>query len=227
MGLIMKKILLLLVVFYSTVSFSNIELNSVGIVVMESDGESAIYVTNTSEYEVLVYAKEELDETIKISGESIFFVSPPVSKLRPNEKQLIRVILKKKDITSQKMGRILIQEIPYIKDPNANIVSFAKSYNIPALAHPKKLIEDYEPWKKAKLELIDNQILLVNDSNYLIKMLPVYECVTDNGNIQGSLQSPYLMPNTKIQVGNGCSKIVISPVSNEGKILEKHTISKL
>lgn len=220
------KILLLFILLISNSVFANIEVNSVGLFIYEGDREGTLYVTNTSNQEVLVYAKEEIEETMKISGESLFYVSPPISKIKPQGKQLIRVILKKKNFKSQKLGRILIQEVPYISDPNANIVAFTKSYNLPALAHPNKLIEDFEPWKKAKLTNEKEQLKLINDSNYLIKVMPTYKCKTSNNVTTIGLDSPYIMPYTKININSECEHISVLPVSNEGKILESYTISK-
>ncbi len=219
-----KTMLLFASISFINIAYANIELNAAGLFVEESEGEGVLYVTNTSEYDVLVYAKEELEETMEISGESLFYVSPPVSKLGPNQKQLIRVILKKKNLKSQKLGRLLIQEVPYIKDPSANIVSFAKAYNIPALVHPTILVEDYMPWKKAKLMNIDGEMILVNDSNYLIKILPDFSCTSDDGLMQSTLSSPYIMPNTKVKLIDQCKTMDVKPVSNEGKILDEYRI---
>lgn len=220
------KLLALSASLFTSSVLANIELNASGLFMLESEGEGVLYVTNLSENEVLVYAKEELEETMAISGESLYHVSPPVSKLKPYQKQLIRVILKKKDLKSQKLGRILIQEVPYIKDPNANVVSFAKSYNIPALVHPKGLVENYEPWKKAKLVKEGNSYVLINNSNYLIKMLPTFKCKTENGEKLSGLDSPYIMPNTKTTLNDNCNEMAITPVSNEGRLFEEYTIKE-
>lgn len=221
----MKKLSFILLLF-SSFSFANIEINSVGLFIYEGEREGTLYVTNTGTQEVLVYAKEEAEETLKISGESLFYVSPPISKIKPQGRQLLRVILKKKNLKYQKLGRILIQEVPYISDPNSNTVKFSKSYNIPALAHPTKLIEDFKPWKKAQLVNVDNELILKNDSNYLIKIMPSYQCNISNEIKSFSLESPYLMPNTEVKIHKKCESILVLPVSNEGKILESYTITK-
>lgn len=220
----MKELLITAILLYSNFSFSSIELNSVGVFVKESDREAVIYVTNVSNNEVLVYAKEDHDETIAISGKSLFYVSPPVSKLAPYEKQLIRVILKEKNLKSQKLARILIQEIPYIENPDSNTLSFVKSYNIPALAHPTNLVEDYFPWKKAVLENKEKKSFIVNDSLYLIKIMPTIKCKNHDHEIFINIDSPYIMPKNKIALNEKCNHIIVHPVSNEGKILEKYII---
>lgn len=220
----MKKTIPLLLGIMLSMNVHSIELSSAGLVVEASEGENTIYVTNTTNQEILVYAKEETEETKLISGESLFHVSPPVSKVMPFQKQLIRVILKKKKFETQKLGRVLIQEIPYIQDPNANQVSFAKSYNIPVLVHPEKLVESFKPWENGVLKDSGERSLLVNNSNYLIKLMPTYKCVGNGTEVQESFESSYLMPKAQFKLNRKCSTITVRPVSNEGQILEEYKI---
>lgn len=216
----MNKILIILSLFMLSSNIkADITLNEMGVYITEK--ESSLYVKNNSENPVIVYIKEDVEETIKLSGESLVVISPAISKLESGEVQQIRVIAKK-EYEVQKLSRVLIQEIPYIKDQNQNRVSFSKSYNIPVLISPKKLVEDFSPW--LNLEFKNNEI--INESRYLVKMIPIYNCFKNGKLLALNFDSPYINPMTKKVVSKDCEYIEIDPVSNNGKILEKYKLEK-
>lgn len=215
----MKNIYKCCLLLFSCNVFGDIEISSAGVYIEAGDGEGTLYVENKGDVATIVYAKEESIETKELSGESLIFVSPPISKLEPNQKQLLRIMLKKEDLDVQKIGRLLIQEVPYVKDPNKNQVTFNKSYNIPVLINPKGLVDSFEPWLEIKKETVGGKHYLTNSSRYLVKILPNYKCFNNKESSVAHLGSPYLKPNSRLEIEN-CEEIIINPITNEGQILE-------
>lgn len=219
----MKKILYS-IMFSSFLAHADIKINTSGVYVSENEGEGIIFVENVGTNPVILYAQEETEETIKISGESLIFVSPPVSRIAPNDKQLLRVLLKVENFDVQKIARMTLQEIPYVSDPSKNQVSFNRSYNIPVLISPKGLVEEFEPWKYIKMEKNDaGEYFIKNYSRYLIKILPSYTCIQNKKETKHNLPSPYLKPRSSMKI-ESCDALNINPISNEGQIFETYKI---
>lgn len=221
---IIKKMILISFVFISLITNADIRLSNSGIYLEMTDKEEVFYIENLSNYPTIVYAKEDEKGTRDLSGQSLVFISPPISKVEPNQKQLIRIITKVNSIDVQKMARVLIQEIPYVQDSKQSQVAFNKAYNIPVLLNPKDLVTDYEPWKKAKKKRNGNVDELINDSRYLIKMMPSYTCIKNNKKNVFDLSSPYLKPKSKLELNKNCDSIIINPITNEGQILDDYEI---
>lgn len=220
----MKYKLLALSTLISLNVNAEITLNKTGVFVDAKEGESTLIVTNSGKQSVLLHVEEIKEEAERLSGSSVFVLTPTISNLEPGGRQLIRVIMIDDSLEKQKISRLRIQEIPFSKN-NKNQVMMSQSYNISALAHPKTLEINEKPWVNLKMK--DNEI--INETKYVVKILPNVFCLDEkNQKTLAKLSSSYALPNKKIKIisETNCESLEYKPVSNTGQIMDLQKISQ-
>ena len=218
-----------LCVLFSASSNAQFSLNKSGFVINTNDGENSVIVTNTGREPILLYATESMDETKKISGKSLFYLSPPVSKIAPGESQIIRIIIKNKKIRMEQLARLLFQEvIPRKNFDNKAVITSA--YNIAAVAHPSNLVENITPWKYLKIVNKNDHWYIVNNSFYVIRLVPSVRLLSGEKTIGNKLLTQsYILPKSKLLIGRynfkNITRIAIRPVSQTAITLPEYFIS--
>ncbi|MGS4882827.1 fimbria/pilus periplasmic chaperone [Photobacterium damselae] len=200
-----------------------------GVVVSAASGEANISVRNLGQQEILLFASESEKETKAISGQSLFMLSPPISKLKPGESQVIRIFLKDKNINKEMLGRLRFQELT--SEPNNKTKTIINSaYNIAAVARPALLVENPEPWKGLKVENSKSGVVLKNDTLYVVRMMKTIRFKVSGKIVSKNISNGYILPGSSITFNkvkySTLDSIEINPVSTTASILPPYTITK-
>lgn len=213
----------------STDVIAKFSISQSGVVVSAASGEANISVRNLGQQEILLFASESEKETKAISGQSLFMLSPPVSKLKPGESQVIRVFLKDKNINKEMLGRLRFQELT--SEPNNKTKTIINSaYNIAAVARPASLVENPEPWKGLKVENSNGGVVLKNDTLYVVRMMKTVKFKVSGKIVSENISNGYILPGSSITFNKvkygALDSVEINPVSTTASILPPYTITK-
>ncbi|ARD38160.1 fimbria/pilus periplasmic chaperone [Edwardsiella ictaluri] len=209
-------------------AMANFSIGQSGVVVSATTGEAHIAVKNLGSQEILLFASESEEETKAIAGRSLFMLSPPISKLKPGESQIVRIFLKDKTISKEMLGRLRFQELT--SEPNNKTKTIINSsYNIAAVARPAALVENPEPWKGLKIENSNGGVSLKNDSLYVVRLMKTVK-FNDSGKIKSiNITNGFILPGQDIKFDTisyaSLKSVEISPVSTTASILPPYTIT--
>lgn len=229
----MNKIILFVVLCaISSLGHARFKLDRLGVYVNSNYNHNVIIVTNTGETELILFSKEDLELTKKISGRSLFYINPPVAKLQPNESRSIKIILKDNNIKEEALGRLSFKEVAAVKNVSTKTV-INSAYNISVIAHPHNIIYNYKPWEKLTTGYIDGELFLINDSLYVVKLMSGIDLLKSDGDkIVKNIGRTFLLPKTKVSLGTynetdfaQVKHVVISPASVSSNILPPHTVN--
>lgn len=145
--------------------------NTSVVIVNEADGEASVSVTNTDANLALLHITIE---DIPQDGESLVFVTPPLSRVEASKTQLVRFILQsEKPLLTQRLKRVIFEGIPQGK-PAAEAgharVGVTVRQNLPLILHPKGLAPNRTPWTDLKWSLQDGQLTVRNDTPYVVRL---------------------------------------------------------
>lgn len=219
---------ILIIMLLASNAQAQFSLNKTGFVISTDVGEDSVTVTNTGKQSLLLYATEALEETKKISGHSVFYLSPPVSKLSPGQSQIIRIIIKDKKIKKELLARLLFQEvIPRKNFRNKAVITSA--YNIAAVAHPEKLVENTTPWERLILSEENGQLFINNNSLYVVRLVPSITIHSKDRRQENKMLShSYILPHSRVAIGNynyrDIDSVGIRPVSQTAITLPEYQI---
>lgn len=234
-GVIMNKHLLHasimtgVLLFSSTSAEAKFSISQSGVVVSATNGESSISVKNLGQQEIILFASESEKETKAISGKSLFMLSPPISKLKPGESQVIRIFLKDRSVDKEMLGRLRFQELT--SEPNNKTKTIINSaYNIAAVARPAALVENTEPWKGLKLQNSNGGVEIKNESLYVVRMMKTVKFNLGGKTVSENITNGYILPGTSIAFNkvkfSALNSVEINPVSTTASILPPYTITK-
>ena len=184
-----------------------------------SDGEGTITVKNTENEAVLLYTSIE---SLPEDKENIVFVTPPVARVEPGEKQLVRFILQSAlPVTKQRLKRVTFEGIPQ-NDPNKpSKITMTVRQNLPILINPKGLPEKSDPWELLQWSISDNKLTVKNDSAYVVRLNMAIDLLPSVSRL--SLARTYILPGTSEDIAlpssiekNKLTGVRIYPVSVYG-----------
>ncbi len=176
--------------FTSVVHAAGMIPESTVVFVNVADGEGTMTVTNTDSKAALLYTSlENLPE----DQESFLVVTPPVARVEPGEKQLVRFILQSETpITTQRLKRVNFEGIPQ-KDPDAPpVIGVSVRQNLAVLITPADLPIKADPWVVLKWSVAGGKLTVRNDSRYVVR-LNQHINITP-GKIAFTLSRTYLLP---------------------------------
>lgn len=160
------------------------------VLVNVADGEGTINVTNTDSKAALLYTSlEDLPE----DKDSLLVVTPPVARVEPGEKQLVRFIVQsEKPITTQRLKRVSFEGIPQ-KDPNAKgTVGVTVRQNLAVLITPEGLPAKKDPWTLLDWSVNGQTLTVKNDSRYVVRLNQPFDVLPAKVNL--SLPRTYILP---------------------------------
>ena len=140
------------------------------VIVNEEDGEASMNVTNTDDAPALLYTSIE---NIAEDTETLLIVTPPITRVEGKQTQLVRFILSPHEpLKTQRLKRVLFEGIPQKANPNEGGAKLTMTVrqNLPVIIHPKGLVKNREPWKLLTWVVEKEQLVLKNDSGYVVRM---------------------------------------------------------
>lgn len=155
-----------------------------------SEGEGAINVENTDTEAALLFTSiENLPE----DPENFVLVTPPVARVEPGGKQLVRFVVQSASpITTQRLKRVTFEGIPQKNPGKPSGVGVSVRQNLPMLITPEKLPAKSDPWTLLQWSLNGKKLTVKNDSPYVVRMnlaLDLLPAVT-----RLALASTYILP---------------------------------
>jgi P pilus assembly chaperone PapD len=165
------------------------------LLINEADGEGVVSVKNTDPGALLLYTTVQ---HIPEDKENLFIITPPVARVEPEQKQLVRFILTNtKPLTVQRLQRVIFEGIPQTR-PGENTVHVNIRHNIPAVIHPKALKMDPEPWKRLvwSAGAEPGSLQVANPSPYVVRL--GQEVQLQPAGTMAKLPKPYVLPGETI-----------------------------
>lgn len=227
-----KNILAVALVIIPSVCQARFTLDRLGMYVNSNDNNNVIVVTNVGDGEIILFSTEDLELTKEISGRSLFYLNPPVTKLQPNESRSIRVVLKDNNIKEEVLGRLSFKEVAAVKNVLTKVV-VNSAYNISVIGHPDNIINNYKPWESLSTAYIRGELFLTNNSPYVIKLMSSVDIIKEAGDkIEKSIGRTFILPKTKVSLGMyakndalNFKNIIIQPASVSSNILPPYKVA--
>lgn len=138
------------------------------IILNEADGETSINIKNTDVGPALLYSSIH---NIPEDAAPLVLLTPPVVRVEGGKTQLVRFLLESKEpLKTERLKRVYFEGIPENKDLGSAHVSVTVRQDIPIILHPKGLPKNAEPWKLLKWEIAGTDLVLRNDSPYVVRL---------------------------------------------------------
>jgi len=183
-----------------------------------ADGEATLNVTNTDAAPSLLYTSLT---TLEQKPQALLLASPPIARVEPGEKQLVRFILKPgQTIADQQLLRVIFEGIPQHKTGDTAELAVTVRQNLPVIIHPKGLADNSQPWKLLTWTADATGITVNNDSPYVVRLNQHLNVLP--GNLSLQLPHTYLLPRTRLQLvlakplGSGPHTVRLYPASQYG-----------
>ncbi|MGX8942266.1 fimbria/pilus chaperone family protein [Symbiopectobacterium sp. Eva_TO] len=166
-------------------------------VIIEADaGENAFPVKNESSSPLIMLTTlEPLPE----DPEKLVTITPPVSRIEPDDTQIVRFLLKNTaNLKTERMARVTFEGIPPKGEKVGNSISINIAQNIPVIVRPKGLKRDYAPWKHLQWKVDNNTLTVHNPSPYVVRFHPGLTLLPSQRTL--SLPGSYLLPGKTLSV---------------------------
>ncbi|WLH35476.1 fimbria/pilus chaperone family protein [Pseudomonas sp. FP2196] len=138
------------------------------VILHEEDGEATINVKNTDAKPALLYSSiENLPE----DPEFLALVTPPITRVEPSEKQLVRVIGQfSEPLKTQRLKRVIFEGVPPRKDATTASVGVTIRQNLPLIIHPRGLEKNPTPWTLLEWSIVGDVLQVRNESPYVVRL---------------------------------------------------------
>lgn len=166
------------------------------VIINEADGEASMNVKNTDASATLLYTSiQNLPE----DKENLVVVTPPVTRVEPDETQLVRFILQLKEpLKTQRLKRVIFEGIPQQSKDGGVKVTMNVRQNLPLIIHPRNLAPNREPWKLLNWSLHDGKLIARNDSAYVVRLAQMVTLLPIETDVD--LGKTYFLPGETITV---------------------------
>lgn len=154
-----------------------------------ADGEAYFHVVNTDPEETLLYTS--LQDLSQEDGDTLT-VTPPVVRVAPGEKQRVRVTLQPGiPITTQQLKHLGVERRP--QGPGSDLSRREVQWqDLPVLISPGDLPEKSDPWTLLEWSVEGQQLVVRNDSRYVVRLNQQVNVVAANTNLM--LPNAYILP---------------------------------
>ena len=173
--------------------------NTSVVIVNETNGETAVSVTNTDASLALLHVTIE---DIPEDTEPLVFVTPPLARVEASKSQLVRFILQtEKPLLTQRLKRVIFEGIPQDKSaPEAGHarVGVTVRQNLPIILHPAGLAPNRTPWTDLKWSLQDGQLSVRNETPYVVRLAQEVQLLPSGSGAM--LPRTYVLPGDHISV---------------------------
>jgi len=178
------------------------------VLVNEADGEATMNVKNSESSPQLLYTSINHIEEDK---EDLVVVTPPVTRVEGNDTQVVRFILRNKTpLKTERLARAVFEGIPPKDDKAGEArVTMTVRQDLPLVIHPKGLPIEREPWKRLRISVSGDELIVENPSPYVIRLAQSVQF--QPGQEAAELPRPYVLPETTVKVP--LSKVPGQPVS--------------
>lgn len=178
-------------------------------VIIEADaGENAFPVKNESSSPLMMLTTlEPLPE----DPEKLMTITPPVSRIEPDDTQIVRFLLKNTaNLKTERMARVTFEGIPPKGEKAGNRISINIAQNIPVIVRPKGLKRDYAPWKHLQWKVANNTLTVHNPSPYVVRFHQGLTLLPSQGTL--SLPGSYLLPGKTLSMAIPAQKASVTGV---------------
>ena len=212
---ILKSInkLFFLMALLSFNAFSNIQLETMTVILDSSEPRKAFNVKNISKNPVLLATSvNDIDEKDKIT--QYIMITPPIVRIEPGESQQINFILKENnDIKDEKILKASFQSVVELKNSTTQMPI---RQDIAMLVTPADLVITQEPWSNLVVSQSGNNIFLQNKGRQVIRLSKSITLLPENKSV--NINQFYLRPGERIQVlsEGKTDNLVIYPLSRYG-----------
>lgn len=160
------------------------------VVLNEADGETSINIKNTDVGPALLYSSIQ---NIPEDDEPLVMLTPPVVRVEGGQTQLVRFLNQSKEpLKTQRLKRVFFEGIPQ-KDESGNArITVTVRQDLPLILHPKGLPKNREPWKLLKWSVEGNDLVVRNDSAYVVRLAQVVKLQPAGTEV--SLPRTYVLP---------------------------------
>jgi P pilus assembly chaperone PapD len=165
--------------------------------ISEADGTAQMAVLNTDDMPMLlhssVYSIPE-DATLSV------FALPPVIRLEPKGRQVVRFVLEKPDqpLTVQHLKRVTFEGIPP-KLKKDNVIQMTVRHDLPLIISPKGLEQIDAPWKLLQWRLAQGQVSIHNPSAYVVRLSQSVDLMPGERRV-ALLKRTYVLPGETLSV---------------------------
>lgn len=148
---------------------------------------------------------------IEEDKEDLVVVTPPVTRVEGNDTQVVRFILRNKTpLKTERLARAVFEGIPPKDDKAGEArVTMTVRQDLPLVIHPKGLPIEREPWKRLRISVSGDELIVENPSPYVIRLAQSVQF--QPGQEAAELPRPYVLPETTVKVP--LSKVPGQPVS--------------
>ncbi|MFP3019542.1 MAG: fimbria/pilus chaperone family protein [Arsenophonus sp.] len=204
-----KNILLLLLALIPLISGANhLKLHTSAVIIEANIGENSFPVKNESSSPVMILTTIE---SLPEDPEKLVIITPPISRVEPNDTQVIRFLLKNTDnLKTERMARVKFESIPTKRTTSNNRININIAQNIPIIVQPKGLKRDYTPWKHLQLKISNNTLTVYNPSPYVVRFHPRLTLLPSQKTV--SLSHSYLLPGKNLSINLPVQKGTVTAV---------------
>lgn len=193
------------------------------IVLNEAEGEVSINIKNTDPEPALLHsAIEDIPE----DGEPLVIITPPVARVDPGERQMVRFLfVGKEPLKTQRLKRATFEGIPQARTGSGATIGISLRQNLPLILHPKGLPLHNAPWELLTWHLQGKTLSVRNDSAYVVRLSE--EVVLRPQKRKAYLPRSYILPGETLGVAMGtapvgATSVSISPATVYGFVVETY-----
>lgn len=166
------------------------------VVLNEADGEAGITVRNTDAGPALLYSSIE---HILEDDEPLVAITPPVVRVEGGQTQLVRFINQSTSpLKTQRLKRVFFEGIPQRDASVVARIGVTVRQNLPVILHPRGLPRHREPWKLLKWKVVGQQLVVSNDSAYVVRLAQGVNLLPGGGAV--NLPRSYLLPGQSLKL---------------------------
>ncbi len=185
-----KRVAFLFLVATSSVLADGMVPETTVIILNEGEGETTLNVKNTDGVPNLLHASIE---NIPEDTELLVFVTPPVARVEPGEKQLVRFIGQiSQPLKTQRLKRAIFEGIKPKKASDKASVGVTLRQNLPLIIHPQGLEKNPTPWTLLEWTIVGEDLQIRNDSPYVVRLSQLVLLAPKNQHVD--IARTYVLP---------------------------------
>ncbi|MGQ5793273.1 fimbria/pilus chaperone family protein [Serratia sp. IR-2025] len=187
-------------------------LESMGIVLDESEGRASFTVKNTSAEPILLASKLEDLDGQEMSKNVL--VSPPITRIDAGQSQQVNFVLKK----SAKLEREVMLKASFegIGQAKENAARMPIKQSIGMILQPIAVAVSKTPWDDLSLKMAGQTLVINNTGKHVVRLSP--DLMLAPANEVVSLENYYVMPGEerRLEVKSRPTTVKILPLSRYG-----------
>lgn len=207
------KLLISSIVLINSLAYASFQLETMTVILDASEPRKVFRVKNTGKEPILLSTKVTDIEGGRIFAQNVM-ISPPITRIEPEQSQQINFILKNGITLSQEqLLRVSFQSIGATKK---NSTKMPIRQDVAMLIIPAGMRVSSSPWDALSVKQQGDQLTLSNTGKQVIRLSPSFTVLP--GNVIYNLGQFYLRPgeNRTVTTKRGLKDITINPLSRFG-----------